>query len=1080
MSKTGEVVYQIVGDNSKFKSDIKDTETIAASGYSGIKSKGTVAFAAIGAAVVAAGTATAKLLGDVINLGKEFETKFAQVETIMDSTQMSTEDMEKAIRGAAVDLGVDAGDLSEAVYNAISATGDTAGAVDLVTQATKLAKAGFTDSSSALSVLTTAMNAYGLSAEEAESLSDSLITTQNLGVLTMGELSGAMGKAIATGSAYGVNVHNLEAGYIALTKSGINVNESTTYLSGMMKELGTESSKSAKILKEKTGQSFGQLMKSGASLADVLDILLESVDGDTEAMMNLWGSAEAGKAANAIISQGLNTFNDNLKAVSTSAGVTQAAYKTMSETAAQKSAILQSSIKELGLSIYEDLDGPVADVTESLTGYVQDLTDAYSTEGLSGMVEAMGGILSSILTKIVAEIPNVISAGIDFLLALAKGFARDLPTVVPKMIKGLVDAMVSLVSNAKNILEIGVQIVAGIVKGILSAIPALVKGLGDALKGLVKGTDKYAAGLTDTLSDIEDAYEGAVDRMGEASDTLNESLGTIGAKSSEAQKMIDRLKELESQTSLTNDEQAEWNGLLAKLSETIPGITSLIDLENGTIQGGTEALQLYKDAWYESARAQAYAQAASQYLAEEIELERQLTEAKQAQGEAQAVLNGYYQQQQAIIDMVNKTLGTHCETVEDAIDVLDQAEGTVDDVDGKFTDWKDTLVDSQTAIEEYTPVLEDATTAVEDIEAAHDEAAGKIDYFLDKSAEAEEAAKSYGETVDNTADDVTGAYGDMGSAAGSMAGSTESAADRAEDAFSAIEGSSIKMSLKAQGNYLAMVKGMNDEGRELSDKQKALAEGILKKYENIEPGMEDAGKNALLGVISGMGLTLDQLGVAAEASAETIYNALVNYLNIGSPSKLLETDVGQMAAEGVILGMQDKEAAVMQEGQMIAGKVKTGIESKKFEISNAGQSLGTGLIGGLNSGTSWVMGRIGGWCSSIINKIKSSLGIHSPSTVVEEEVGENMALAIPVAFEEEEYDAEKRIGKSVKAMIDGPLAGITLPDINLLGGMATAGTAAPPIVLQLQLDGEVNVDGLTLGNILLRNLDDAAAFVLPA
>lgn len=1054
MSKTGEVVYQITGDNSKFKSDIKDTETIAASGYSGIKSKGTVAFAAIGAAVVAAGTATAKLLGDVIELGKEFETKFAQVETIMDTSQMNVDDMKKAIRGAAVEMGIDAGDLSEAVYNAISATGDTAGAVDLVTNATKLAKAGFTDSSSALSVLTTAMNAYGLTAEEAESISDSLITTQNLGVLTMGELSGAMGKAIATGSAYGVDLHNIEAGYIALTKSGISVHESTTYLSGLMKELGTSGSNAAKILKEKTGQSFGQLMKSGASLSDVLDILLESVDGDTEAMMNLWGSAEAGKAANAIISQGLDTFNDNLQAVTKSAGTTQAAYKTMTETAAQKSAVLKSSIKELGLTIYEDLDGPVADVTESLTGYVQDLTDAYSTDGLSGMVEAMGGILSSMLTKIVAEIPNVISAGIDFLLALAKGFAKDLPTVVPKMIQGLVNAMVSLVSNAKTILEIGVQIVAGIVKGILSAIPALIKGLGDALKGLVKGTDKYAKGLTDTLSDIEDAYEGAVGRMDEAADTLNESLGTIGAKSKEAQKMIDRLAELEAQTSLTNDEQAEWNNLLAKLSETIPGITNLIDLENGTIQGGTAALQAYKDAWYESARAQAYAQAASQYLAEEIELERQLTDAKQAQGEAQGVLNGYYQQQQVIIDAVNKALGTHCETVEDAIDVLDAAEGTVDDVDGKFTDWKDTLVDSQNAIEEYTPVLEDATTAVEDLETAHDDAQDKIDYFLEKSAEAEEAAKSYGETVDDTADTV-------------------------EADFTKISGTAVTMSTTSQGAFLAMVKAAVSKGEELDTKTKEMAQNILDNYKDLPDDMKEAGKNALLGVIAGMGLKLDDLGLTAEASAEEIIAALERVLQIASPSKVMMAD-GQNVGLGLIKGIQSQQSAVKLVGQNTADKIKEGIASRQSQLSAAGQSLGTGLIGGLNSGTSWVMGRIGGWCSSIIGKIKSSLGIHSPSQIVKEQVGANMALAIPVAFEEEEYDAEKRIGKSVKAMIDGPLTGITLPDINMLGGMATAGTAAPPIVLQLQLDGEVNVDGLTLGTIMLRNLDDAAAFVLPA
>ena len=47
----------------------------------------------------------------------------------------------------------------------------------------------------------------------------------------------------------------------------------------------------------KTGMVISQLMDNGYSLADVLDILMGSVDGDSSALMNLWGSAEAGKAA---------------------------------------------------------------------------------------------------------------------------------------------------------------------------------------------------------------------------------------------------------------------------------------------------------------------------------------------------------------------------------------------------------------------------------------------------------------------------------------------------------------------------------------------------------------------------------------------------------------------------------------------------------------------------------------------------------------------------------------------------------------------------------------------------------------
>lgn len=125
--------------------------------------------------------------------------------------------------------------------------------------------------------------------------------------MTIDQLSSSMGKAISTASAYSIDLYNLESGYISLTKAGVSVEESTTYISSMFNELGDSGSEVAGVIMEETGQSFGQLMKSGYSLADVLEILYNSVDQDSEALMNLWGSAEAGKAANAVINQGRNS-----------------------------------------------------------------------------------------------------------------------------------------------------------------------------------------------------------------------------------------------------------------------------------------------------------------------------------------------------------------------------------------------------------------------------------------------------------------------------------------------------------------------------------------------------------------------------------------------------------------------------------------------------------------------------------------------------------------------------------------------------------------------------------------------------
>ena len=136
----------------------------------------------------AVATASAGVLVAVSKIGTEFESSFAQVETIMDTSQMSVEDMRSSIQNLSSEMGVSASELSGAVYNAISATGDTANAVSLVGDATRLATAGFTDAESALSVLTTTINAYGMSAADAESISDSLIQTQTLVLLRLTSL----------------------------------------------------------------------------------------------------------------------------------------------------------------------------------------------------------------------------------------------------------------------------------------------------------------------------------------------------------------------------------------------------------------------------------------------------------------------------------------------------------------------------------------------------------------------------------------------------------------------------------------------------------------------------------------------------------------------------------------------------------------------------------------------------------------------------------------------------------------------------------------------------------------------------
>lgn len=285
-----------------------------------------------GAGIVAGLKKIADAFGECTEQAEIYETSVAKLETISGSAYI--EMLSSDIKDLSNSTGIASASLADVAYNAISAGTAVEDSVEMAATASELATAGFTDTSSALSVLTTAINAYGDAAGTAEGISDSLIMVQNLGVTTVAELSANMGKAIASASAYNVSLGNLESAYISTTKAGINTAESTTYISSMLKELGDSGSEVAQILMDQTGESFGQLMADGYSLGDVLGMLYDSVNQDGEALMNLWGSAEAGKAANAILSQGLEEFNENLLAVENSAGATASAYSIMADTTA--------------------------------------------------------------------------------------------------------------------------------------------------------------------------------------------------------------------------------------------------------------------------------------------------------------------------------------------------------------------------------------------------------------------------------------------------------------------------------------------------------------------------------------------------------------------------------------------------------------------------------------------------------------------------------------------------------------------------------------------------------------------------
>ena len=104
--------------------------------------------------------------------------------------------------------GKSAVELSEAMYSALSAGVDVGNSLSFVEQSSKLATAGFTTTESAVDALTTVMNGYKMSADQATAVSDMMLQTQNKGKTTVDELAHSLAQVTPTAAAMSVYLLN--------------------------------------------------------------------------------------------------------------------------------------------------------------------------------------------------------------------------------------------------------------------------------------------------------------------------------------------------------------------------------------------------------------------------------------------------------------------------------------------------------------------------------------------------------------------------------------------------------------------------------------------------------------------------------------------------------------------------------------------------------------------------------------------------------------------------------------------------------------------------------------------------------
>ena len=403
--------------------------------FSGIKAGVAVA----GAAIAGATTAAVAFGKTSLDAAAKFETGMSNVATLLDGDTATVNkriaEMGDGIMDIAKKTGLATDDLSNGMYQIVSALGDSADATSQLEVAAKAAKAGGATTVDAINLLSAVTKGYGDTSGEAWSkASDLAFQTVKLGQTSFPELAASLGKVVPIASALNISQEELFGSFATLTGVTGSTAEVSTQLKSVFSGLMTPSTAlSAKI--SELGYESANVMLDQLGLIGTLDKLSAACGDDKQAVAKLFSSVEAQTAVLALAGSQTENWVQKTEAMAGAADATSNAF--------DKS-------------------------TDNLQGKLDKMKQVFETFKIR-----VGNILIPIVTNIVDKAIPKIEKAFDTLMPIL--------TDIYKSAQPFIRAFANAIPGA---LEIAGKAIGGVFKVLKSVIPIISKVFDYVKKGV--------------------------------------------------------------------------------------------------------------------------------------------------------------------------------------------------------------------------------------------------------------------------------------------------------------------------------------------------------------------------------------------------------------------------------------------------------------------------------------------------------------------------------------------------------------------------------------------------------------------
>lgn len=505
------------------------------------------AFAAVGAAIYAG----------PVKSSMAFEKQMSNVGTLLDGDVASRiTELKKSVISISNATGAGTDNLTDGLYQVISAFGDSAESAKLLEIATKAATAGGATTTDSINLLSAVTKGYGdISAEAQQKAADLAFQTVKLGQTSFPELASSIGKVIPLASTLGVKQEDLFGAMATLTGITGSTAEVTTQLKATMQGFLSPSKDMTSSL-EKLGYANGKALLESKGLQGALDALKESVGGDELAFAKLFSSVEAQTAVLALAGEQANSFTSKTAEMYTASGAAANAFATATGNAESKMQRAINALSNLGIVLGNTFLPYVTKAADKLAGLVtkfsewaQENPELLSTvvkvgaalagltvgaqAGKLGFLEIKGGVLSVMgaFTKLKSL---GASGGLKALFSGLGGMGGKLLPIAGVI--GGIGLAIKLISG--NLAEVRGWIKETFGEGALAVFDkvwGVIQNVGAAIKGVFSGENigNARSFFQDTFGDaggaIFDSLMGAITQLQGILPGLFEQFSQLGA-----------------------------------------------------------------------------------------------------------------------------------------------------------------------------------------------------------------------------------------------------------------------------------------------------------------------------------------------------------------------------------------------------------------------------------------------------------------------------------------------------------------------------------------------------------------------